>query len=70
MKKYKNLNKATNAVDPATTKSKDWGFIPIPGKFGKTTNAEIKEKRGLALSSDGAEQPVCLLHQHIERSAI
>lgn len=45
MKKYKKLNKATNAVDPATTKSKDFGFIPIPGKFGKTTNAEIKEKK-------------------------
>lgn len=22
----------------ATTTSKDWGFIPVPGKGGKTTN--------------------------------
>lgn len=24
----------------ATTTSKDWGFKPIPGKGGKTTNGE------------------------------
>lgn len=27
----------------ATTTSKDWGFIPVPGKGGKTTNFEIPE---------------------------
>lgn len=27
----------------ATTTSKDWGFIPVPGKGGNTTNAEIPE---------------------------
>lgn len=27
----------------ATTTSKDWGFIPVSGKGGKTTNAEIPE---------------------------
>lgn len=29
----------------ATTTSKDWGFKPIPGKGGKTTNFEQKEKK-------------------------
>lgn len=36
---------ATNAVDPATSNSASFGFIPIPGKGGKTTNAEIPEQR-------------------------
>ena len=34
---------ATNAIDPASTTSASFGFIPIPGKGGKTTNAEIPE---------------------------
>ena len=34
-------NVATNAVDPATTTAKNWGFIPVPCKGGKTTNGEI-----------------------------
>ena len=25
----------------ATTTSKDWGYIPVPNKGGKTTNFEI-----------------------------
>ena len=25
----------------ATTTNKDWGFVPVPGKGGKTTNFEI-----------------------------
>ena len=29
----------------ATTTNKDWGFIPVPGKGGKTTNATIPEKK-------------------------
>ena len=40
---YKKLTRLTNAVEPATTTSKDWGFIPVSGKGGKTTNAEIPE---------------------------
>lgn len=35
---------ATNAIDPASTTSASFGFIPIPGKGGKTTNAEIPDK--------------------------
>ena len=27
----------------ATTTSRDWGFIPIPGKGGKTTNCKTSE---------------------------
>ena len=42
-KNYKKITKLTNAVDPATTTSKDWGFIPVSGKGGSTTNAEIPE---------------------------
>ena len=34
---------ATNAVDPATTTSADFGFKPVPNKGGKTTNFEIPE---------------------------
>lgn len=30
-----------NAVDPATSTNKDWGFIPVANKGGKTTNFEI-----------------------------
>ena len=46
MKRYKKnrrVFKATNAIDPATTTSKDWGFIPVSGKGGVTTNFEIPE---------------------------
>ena len=28
----------------ATTTSKDWGFIPVPFKGGKTTNCNIEAK--------------------------
>lgn len=42
-KNYKKIFKFTNAIDPASTTSKDWGFIPVSGKGGKTTNAEIPE---------------------------
>jgi hypothetical protein len=42
-KNYKKITKLTNAIDPATTTSKDWGFNPIPGKGGKTTNTEIHD---------------------------
>lgn len=41
--KFKNRTCGSNAVDPATTTSKDWGFIPVSGKGGSTTNALIPE---------------------------
>jgi hypothetical protein len=41
MKKNRRITNPTNAVDPATTTAKDWGFIPVAGKGGKTTNFEI-----------------------------
>ena len=45
MKKNRKINRATNAIDPATTTNKDWGFTPVPNKGGKTTNydAELKD---------------------------
>lgn len=43
--KFKNRIFGTNAVDPATTTGKHWGFIPVPGKGGKTTNAIIPDKK-------------------------
>jgi hypothetical protein len=42
-KKNRRVTKASNAIDPATTTSKKWGFNPIPGKGGATTNFEIPE---------------------------
>ena len=38
---------ATNAIDPASSTSASFGFIPVPGKGGETTNAEIYEKKFL-----------------------
>lgn len=43
MRKFKNRTFGTNAIDPATTTAKDWGFVPAPKKGGNTTNATIKE---------------------------
>ena len=42
-KNYKKVTKLTNAIDPANTTAKDWGFAPVPGKGGNTTNAEIPD---------------------------
>ena len=56
--KFKNQTCGSNAVDPATTTSKDWGFIHVSGKGGKTTNAIIPEwmfKRELEELMGGAE---------------
>ncbi len=56
--KFKNQTCGSNAVDPATTTSKDWGFIPVSGKGGATTNAVIPEwmfKRELEDLMGGAE---------------
>lgn len=40
---YKKVTKLTNAIEPATTTAKNWGFTPVPGKGGNTNNAEIPE---------------------------
>ena len=56
--KFKNQTCGSNAIDPATTTSKDWGFVPVSGKGGKTTNATIPEwifKRELEDLMGGAE---------------
>ena len=56
--KFKNKTCGNNAVDPATTTSRDWGFVPVSGKGGKTTNAVIPEwmfKRELEDLMGGAE---------------
>ena len=42
MKKFNKKSHSKFGMD-ATTTSKDWGFIPIPGKGGKSTNSEIGE---------------------------
>lgn len=42
-KKNRKIIRATNAIDGATTKGKDWGYIPVSGKGGSTTNAIIPE---------------------------
>jgi hypothetical protein len=43
-KKNRRITKANNAIDPATSTSKNWGFVPVPGKGGATTNFEIPER--------------------------
>ena len=40
---YKKANKLTNAIDPATTTAKNWGFAPVPGKGGNTYNTQIPD---------------------------
>ena len=42
-KKNRKIIRATNAIDGATSIGKNWGFIPVSGKGGKTTNFEIPE---------------------------
>jgi hypothetical protein len=37
----KKVTRLHNAVDPATTNNKAWGFVPVANKGGKTTNFEI-----------------------------
>lgn len=44
IKKNGRIIKATNAIDPATTTNKNWGYIPVPNKGGQTTNSEIPKK--------------------------
>ena len=43
IKNNRKVIRATNAVDPATTTSADFGFKPVLNKGGKTTNFEIPE---------------------------
>jgi hypothetical protein len=43
IKTKRRIIRATNAVDPATTTSVNFGFKPVPNKGGKTTNFEIPE---------------------------
>ena len=40
---HRRIIRATNAIDPATTTSANFGFKPVPNKGGKTTNFEIPE---------------------------
>ena len=56
--KFKNRTIITNAIDPATTTSKDWGFIPVSGKGGMSCNSSITEKmflKELAMMKEGTE---------------
>ena len=56
--KFKNQICGSNAIDPASTTSKDWGFIPVSGKGGVTTNSIITDKmfkKELADLMGGAE---------------
>ena len=39
----KKKTKLTNAIDGATTKNTDWGYV-VPCKFGKPTNFMILNK--------------------------
>ena len=42
-KKNKRIIKGTNAIDPATSTNRSWGYTPVPNNGGKTTNYEIPE---------------------------
>lgn len=56
IKNNRRVIRATNAVDPATTTSANFGFKPVPNKGGKTTNFEIPEgmfKRELEEMEEG-----------------
>ena len=44
-KKKRRTKRATYWGMAATTISWDWGFKPVPGKGGKTTNFEDKEQK-------------------------
>lgn len=44
MKKKRRTKRATYWGMAAKSKSRDWGFDPVPGKGGKTTNFEIPER--------------------------
>ena len=44
MRKHKFKTIGSNAIDTASTTGKTWGFNPVSGKGGKTTNSRITEK--------------------------
>lgn len=44
MKKKRRTRRATYWGMAARTSSRDWGFIPVPGKGGRTTNFEMPER--------------------------
>lgn len=53
----KKIRKSAYFGMEATTTNKNWGFIPVPGKGGNTTNFEIPEwmfKRELKELKGGA----------------
>ena len=41
--KKRRFTRGSNAIDAATTTNKDWGFKPVPGKGGASTNSEIPD---------------------------
>lgn len=43
MRKHKFKTIGSNAIDPASTIGKNWGFIPVSGKGGQTCNSTITE---------------------------
>jgi len=45
VKKKRRTKRATYWGMAAKTTSKDWGFGPVAGKGGRTTNFEISEKK-------------------------
>lgn len=45
MKKHRFQTIGSNAIDPATTTNRKWGFRPVPNKGGATTNAAIMERK-------------------------
>ena len=34
-------NRLSNAIEASTSTNRSFGFVPVPKKFGKTTNFEI-----------------------------
>lgn len=43
IKQKRKIIRATNAIEAATSSGRNWGFIPVSGKGGKTTNFAIPE---------------------------
>ena len=42
-RKNRKIIRGSNAIEGATSTSKNWGFTPVSGKGGKTTNYLIPE---------------------------
>jgi hypothetical protein len=43
IRKNRRTIKATNAIDGSTSTSRNFGYVPVPGKGGATTNFEIPD---------------------------